>query len=298
MGPIWFGPAGTADSFAAMGYKKTTQMPEYLEKMGLNAFEYQCGRGVRVNPATAASLKRDFAEKNLRMSLHAPYYISLSSTEEEKRQGSIRYILESAAAARLLGADRVVVHTGSCAKLSRAEALELAKGTLKAALAALEEAGLSDITLCPETMGKHTLEYMGKLNQLGTLEEVLELCAMDERLLPCIDWGHLNARTLGGMSRPEDFAGAFRLMDQKLGRERLRVFHAHFSRIQYTEKGGEKKHLTFADQQYGPWFEPLAEEILRYGCTPVIICESAGTQSEDAAAMRDIYRAAAKGRKE
>ena len=157
-----------------------------------------------MNPATAASLKRDFAEKNLRMSLHAPYYISLSSTEEEKRQGSIRYILESAAAARLLGADRVVVHTGSCAKLSRAEALELAKGTLKAALAALEEAGLSDITLCPETMGK--------LNQLGTLEEVLELCAMDERLLPCIDWGHLNARTLGGMSRPEDFAGAFRLM--------------------------------------------------------------------------------------
>ncbi len=290
MGPIWFGPAGTADSFAAMGYKKTTQMPEYLEKMGLNAFEYQCGRGVRVNPATAASLKRDFAEKNLRMSLHAPYYISLSSTEEEKRQGSIRYILESAAAARLLGADRVIIHTGSCAKLSRAEALELAKGTLKAALAALEEAGLSDITLCPETMGK--------LNQLGTLEEVLELCAMDERLLPCIDWGHLNARTLGGMSRPEDFAGAFRLMDQKLGRERLRVFHAHFSRIQYTEKGGEKKHLTFADQQYGPWFEPLAEEILRYGCTPVIICESAGTQSEDAAAMRDIYRAAAKGRKE
>ena len=290
MGPIWFGPAGTADSFAAMGDKKTTQMPEYLEKMGLNAFEYQCGRGVRVNPATAASLKRDFAEKNLRMSLHAPYYISLSSTEEEKRQGSIRYILESAAAARLLGADRVVVHTGSCAKLSRAEALELAKGTLKAALAALEEAGLSDITLCPETMGK--------LNQLGTLEEVLELCAMDERLLPCIDWGHLNARTLGGMSRPEDFAGAFRLMDQKLGRERLRAFHAHFSRIQYTEKGGEKKHLTFADQQYGPWFEPLAEEILRYGCTPVIICESAGTQSEDAAAMQDIYRAAAKGRKE
>ncbi len=290
MGQIWFGPAGTADSFAAMGYKKTTQMPEYLEKMGLNAFEYQCGRGVRVNPATAASLKRDFAEKNLRMSLHAPYYISLSSTEEEKRQGSIRYILESAAAAKLLGADRVVVHTGSCAKLSRAEALELAKGTLKAALAALEEAGLSDITLCPETMGK--------LNQLGTLEEVLELCAMDERLLPCIDWGHLNARTLGGMSRPEDFAEAFRLMDQKLGRERLRVFHAHFSRIQYTEKGGEKKHLTFADQQYGPWFEPLAEEILRYGCTPVIICESAGTQSEDAAAMRDIYRAAATGRKE
>jgi len=289
MEQIWFGPAGTAESFAAMGYKKTTQIPEYLEKLGLNAFEYQCGRGVRVNANTAASLKKDFAEKNLRMSLHAPYYISLSSVEEEKRQGSVRYILESAAAAKLLGADRIVVHSGSCAELSRQDALELAKGTLKAAMAALDEAGLSEITVCPETMGK--------LNQLGTLEEVLELCTVDDRLLPCIDWGHLNARTLGKMTTREEFEEAFRLFDNKLGRDRLRVFHSHFSRIEYTEKGGEKKHLTFADQQYGPWFEPLAELILKYGCTPVIICESAGTQSEDAAAMRDCYRAAA-GRKE
>ncbi|MCI9194418.1 MAG: TIM barrel protein [Angelakisella sp.] len=285
MEQIWFGPAGTAESFSAMGYKKTTQIPEYLERMGLNAFEYQCGRGVRVNGNTAASLKKGFAEKGLRMSLHAPYYISLSSLEEEKRQGSVRYILESAAAAKQLGADRIVVHTGSCAKLSRADALELAKGTIRAALAALETEGLSDITVCPETMGK--------INQLGTLEEVLELCSIDDRLLPCIDWGHLNARTLGKMTTPAEFEEAFRLFDNKLGRDRLRVFHSHFSRIEYTENGGEKKHLTFADQQYGPWFEPLAEQILKYGCSPVIICESAGTQSEDAAAMRDQYRAAA-----
>ena len=289
MGKIWFGPAGTADSFAAMGYKKTTQIPDYLEKMGLNAFEYQCGRGVRVNDATAESLKKQFAEKNLRMSLHAPYYISLSSVEEEKRRGSVKYILESADAARKLGADRVVVHSGSCSKISRAEALELAKDTLRMALAALDEAGLSDIILCPETMGK--------MGQLGTLEEVLELCTIDERLLPCIDWGHLNARTLGGMTTREEFEEAFRLFDSKLGRDRLKNHHSHFSRIEYTENGGEKRHLTFADEKYGPWFEPLAETILGYDCTPVIICESAGTQSEDAAAMRDCYRAAADNEK-
>ena len=285
MGEIWFGPAGTADSFSAMGYKKTAQIPEYLERLGLNAFEYQCGRGVRVNPDTAASLKKDCESRGIRISLHAPYYISLSSLEEEKRRGSVRYILESARAARLLGADRVVVHTGSCARLSREEALELAKGTIREALAALEEEGLSDITLCPETMGK--------INQLGTLEEVLELCSIDERLLPCIDWGHLNARTLGKMTTGQDFEEAFRLFDDRLGRDRLRVFHSHFSRIEYTQNGGEKRHLTFEDQEYGPWFEPLAEQILKYGCSPVIICESAGTQSEDAAAMRDIFREAA-----
>ena len=282
MRKIWFGPAGTADSFSAMGYRKTTQIPEYLERLGLNAFEYQCGRGVRVNPETAAALRAGCAERGIRLSLHAPYYISLSSLEEEKRRGSIRYILESARAARLLGADRVVVHTGSCAKLPREEALALAGDTLREALRALEEEGLSDITLCPETMGK--------MNQLGTLREVLELCSADERLLPCVDWGHLNARTLGGMRTREDFEAAFRLMDGMLGRDRLRVFHSHFSRIEYTEKGGEKRHLTFADREYGPWFEPLAEMILKYGCAPVVICESAGTQSEDAAAMRDLYR--------
>ncbi len=278
---VWFGPAGTADSFAAMGYKKTIQLPEYLERMGVNAFEYQCGRGVRVNPDTAAALKAGFAAKGLRMSLHAPYYISLSSVEEEKRDGSIRYILESAAAAKLLGADRVVVHSGSCSKITRQQALELAKDTMSRALKALDEAGLGDITLCPETMGK--------INQLGTLEEVLELCTLDERLVPCIDWGHLNARTLGGMRTKEDFAAAFRLMADRLGLERTRRFHSHFSKIEYTEKGGEKRHLTFEDALYGPEFEPLAEQILHYDCEPVIICESAGTQTEDAARMQAIY---------
>lgn len=278
---VWFGPAGTADSFAAMGYKKTIQLPEYLERMGVNAFEYQCGRGVRVNPDTAAALKAGFAAKGLRMSLHAPYYISLSSVEEEKRDGSIRYILESAAAAKLLGADRVVVHSGSCSKITRQQALELAKDTMSRALKALDEAQLGDITLCPETMGK--------INQLGTLEEVLELCTLDDRLVPCIDWGHLNARTLGGMRTKEDFAAAFRLMADRLGLERTRRFHSHFSKIEYTEKGGEKRHLTFEDALYGPEFEPLAEQILHYDCEPVIICESAGTQTEDAARMQAIY---------
>ena len=283
---IWFGPAGTADSFATMGYKKTTQIPEYLEKMGLNAFEYQCGRGVRVNDETAAVLKEKFAEKKLRMSLHAPYYISLSSTEEEKRQGSIKYILESAIAADKLGADKIIVHSGSCSKMTREQALELAIGTLTQAQATLDAQGLGHITICPETMGK--------INQLGTLAEVLEMCKIDDRMIPCIDWGHLNCRTLGGMQTLEDFNEAFTLMDHVIGRDRLKQFHSHFSKIEYTQPGGEKKHLTFADTQYGPTFDPLAEMIVKYDCSPVIICESAGTQSEDAKTMESIYKNLAK----
>ena len=99
MNKIWFGPAGTAESFATMGYKKTTQIPEYLEKMGLNAFEYQCGRGVRVNENTAASLKKSFEEKGLRMSLHAPYYISLSSLGRAVRRRGLWTVPDGGGAA-------------------------------------------------------------------------------------------------------------------------------------------------------------------------------------------------------
>ena len=130
---------------------------------------------------------------------------------------------------------------------------------------------------------------MGKLNQLGTLEEVLELCLLDERLIPCIDFGHLNARTFGALNSFEGIRQVFETMENVLGLDRMRQFHAHFSKIEYTEKGGEKCHLTFADTVYGPQFEPVAEMIVRKNASPTIICESAGTQAEDAATMKKMY---------
>ena len=276
-----FGPAGSADSFHAMGYRKTVQMPEYLTRMGLDAFEYQCGRGVRINREAAAQLGELAREKDIRLSLHAPYFISLSSLEEEKRTGSIDYILQSAVAADAMGADRIIVHSGSASKISRSDALELAKDTLRRAQQALDEQGLSHIHICPETMGK--------LNQLGDLDEVLQLCLVDERFIPCIDFGHLNARTFGGVNSFEDVGKVFEAMENVLGTQRMRMFHSHFSKIEYTQKGGEKRHLTFEDTVYGPDYEPVIEWILRKNACPTVICESAGTQSEDAVLMRKYY---------
>ena len=165
--------------------------------------------------------------------------------------------------------------------ITREEALELAKDTLKRAYQALDEQNLGHIHLCPETMGK--------VNQLGTLEEVLELCLIDERLIPCIDFGHLNARTFGKLNSFEAVKEVFDKMEDKLGTSRMRQFHSHFSKIEYTLKGGEKCHLTFADTIYGPQFEPVAEMIVRKNASPTIICESAGTQAEDALTMKQIY---------
>ena len=114
-----FGPAGNSESFAAMGYKKTLQVPEYLVRMGLDAFEYQCGRGVNISQEKAAEFGAACREKGIYVSLHAPYYISLSSVEEEKRLNSINYILQSARAVNWMGGERIVVHSGSCSKISR-----------------------------------------------------------------------------------------------------------------------------------------------------------------------------------
>ncbi|WRS27923.1 TIM barrel protein [Oscillospiraceae bacterium MB08-C2-2] len=281
---VKFGPAGNSDSFEAQGYKSSLDAPKYLHDMGLDAFEYQCGRGVRISQASAAKLGEKAREYGITLSIHAPYFISMSSVEEEKRLGSLRYILDSAAAAKAMGAKRVILHTGSCGKISREEALVLAKDTMKLALNAMDEGGYSDIHLCPEVMGK--------INQLGTLEEVLELCTLDERLIPCVDFGHLNARTFGGLGGYEDFKAVFDAMENRLGTERMRNFHSHFSKIEYTPKGGEKKHLTFEDTVFGPDFRPVAQLLAERKCTATIICESAGTQAEDAVIMQQDYRRA------
>lgn len=274
---ISFGPGGNSISW---GKKKFPEdLPEYLKLLGLNGYEVECGRGVRISEA-AKALPKIAEENGIYITLHAPYFISLSSVEEEKRLNSVNYILESARAAKLVGARKIVVHSGSCSKISRAEACHFAKQTLKNAQIALDENGLSDIIICPETMGK--------INQLGTLEEVLELCGVDERFLPTVDFGHLNARTLGGIKTRDDYAKMFDLIENELGRERLSNMHIHFSKIEYT-KGGEKKHLTFTDDIYGPQYEPLIDEIHKRGLEPSIICESDGTQAEDAAEMKRYY---------
>ncbi|MCQ2451142.1 MAG: TIM barrel protein [Clostridia bacterium] len=276
-----FGPAGNSLSFTEMGYKGSLQVPEYIVKMGLDCFEYQCGRGVNIGKEKAEELGKIASQKGITLSLHAPYYISMSSVDEEKRLNSINYILASAEAVNAMGGNRIIVHTGSCGKISREEALFLAKDTMKKSLDALSNAGLSNIHICPETMGK--------VNQLGTLDEVIELCLLDESLIPCIDFGHLNARDLGFFKTKDDYKSVYEKIENRLGENRLKCFHSHFSKIEYTA-GGEKRHLTFEDTVYGPDFEPVMELSYKKNCSNIFICESDGTQAEDAKQMKDYYK--------
>lgn len=276
-----FGPAGNSESFNAK-YKSTVSAPKYLKEFGLDHYEYQCGRGVKVSDELASKLRSESEKYSISLSLHAPYFISLSSVDSEKRDNSINYILQSCDAANRIGADRIVIHSGSCAKISRDEALELAKDTLIRARKMAVEQGYEHIRFCPETMGK--------VNQLGDLDEVLELCRLDDSFIPCVDFGHLNARSFGGIKTISDYEKMLDKISDKLGVERMNCFHSHFSKIEYTVPGGEKRHLTFDDALgFGPEFEPLMELVAQKAISPVFICESAGTQTEDALTMKTYY---------
>jgi deoxyribonuclease-4 len=217
---------------------------------------------------------------NFKMSYHTPYFISLSGVVEEKRLNSINYIRQSLDAAHLLGAETIVVHSGSAAKITRDEAMYLAGDTLVKTLEAVDTYGI-----------KIGLETMGKINQLGTLDEVLELCRVNDSFLPTVDFGHLNARTRGEIVGKEDYLRILDRIEDRIGEDRMRRMHVHFSKIEYTS-GGEKKHLTFEDTVFGPDFEPFAEVLVRKNSCAHIICESAGTQDIDSISMQRAYRAA------
>ena len=275
-----FGPAGNAESFP---YKSSVDAPRWLQELGLDCYEYQCGKGVRVKEDTAVALGRQAQEHGVALSLHAPYFINLANPDPESQEKTIGYITSSCLVADQMGATRVVIHSGALMKRPREEVMNIALPFLKEIVAVCQDQGFGHITLCPETMGK--------INQLGDLDEVLRLCQVHESLIPCVDFGHLYARSLGKDEGAEAVERMLSRMESELGTDRASRFHSHFSHIEFTPNGGEKCHRTFDDDGgYGPAWEPLAQAVAERGWSPTFICESAGTQAEDALTMKRIYQ--------
>ncbi len=275
-----FGPGGNGDLFYELGYKSTLQAFGWLKAYGLDAYEYEAGNGITAGDATLRAIGEKAREHGIRMSLHAPYFISLASAEEEKRLKSVEYVRRSLHAASLLGAATVVIHCGGVAKMTREEGMKNSVETLSLIA---EMAGDTPIRL--------GLETMGKVNQLGTLDEVIELCGVAPVFSPVVDFGHLNARVCGGaFETVDDYRRVFDRIGERLGDSFARDLHCHFSKIAYTS-AGEKRHLTFAQNEFGPAFEPLAQAMVKENVAPCIICESDGTQAEDALYMKHCYLA-------
>lgn len=277
---IKFGPSGNCDSFYAEGYNHTEQAAKFVKDRGLDCFEYSFGRGVRMTEEKARSIGEAFAKEGIEISAHAPYFVNFSNPDDEMAAKSYGYVLDTAKVLKWMGGKRVVFHPAAQGKATREEAVALCETRMKILRDLVYENGLEDMIFCPETMGK--------LAQIGTVEEITRFCKIDPIYTPCIDFGHINARERGSLFTVEDYQSRLQYMIDELGYERMKYFHMHFSKIMYSAKG-EIKHLTFEDTAYGPEFEPLSVALKNLGLEPYIVSESSGTQAEDAKYMKKAY---------
>lgn len=277
---IKFGPSGNGERFYSEGNKRTEEAAKYCKNLGLDCYEYSFGRGILLSEDKAISIGEAFSTENIEISAHAPYFINFANPDDEAAQKSHNYVLNSARYVKLLGGRRVVFHPAAQGKAPREAAVQLTADRLKALCDYIYLNNYEDLLFCPETMGK--------LAQIGTLEEVVGFCKIDKVFVPTVDFGHLNAREGGSLKTAEDYKSRLEYMISELGYERVKHFHVHFSKIMYGGKG-EIKHLTFEDTQYGPEFYPLAVALKQLRLEPYIICESAGTQAEDALEMKRLY---------
>lgn len=277
---IRFGPSGNSKGFYESGLKSTVDAAKWVRGQGLSAFEYSFGRGINMTDPTAAAIGKTMAEYDVQISVHAPYYINLANPEEEMAQKSYSYILNSLRKVKVMGGKRCVIHAGTQSKMEREEAVALIAKRLEIVLAMIENEGLDDMILCPETMGK--------FRQIGTVEEIVELCKIHPMLIPCLDFGHINSYTQGALKTADDYRKVIDYVYKHLGEEKAGNIHIHFSKIRYGA-AGEINHLDFTDTQYGPEFDGLAVVLKEYNMTPVVICESAEIMAEDALIMKQIF---------
>ncbi|MBQ8428460.1 MAG: TIM barrel protein, partial [Clostridia bacterium] len=194
---IKFGPSGNSESFYAAGYAHTEEAASFVKRLGLDCFEYSFGRGVRMTEGKARSIGEAFAAADVEISVHAPYFINFANPDDEMAEKSYGYLLDSAKAAYLMGGRRVVFHPAAQGKASREEAVLKTEDRLKYFRDIVYERGMEGMIYCPETMGK--------MAQIGTLEEVARFCKIDPIYTPCIDFGHINAREQGSLKSEEDY---------------------------------------------------------------------------------------------
>jgi len=240
----------------------------YLDELGLRAMELGWVRSVRVSDKTAGNIREAGIERDVDLSVHAPYYINLNADEEEWPKSRKR-LMDASRAGYKSGATDIVFHPGSYFNHPPVEVLKTALPRLEGCVLELRKEN-NPVMLRPETMGKGAM--------LGSLEDTLEMSKIDG-VEPCLDFAHLHARPGdGSMNSTGEWMIVFEKYQKALGADSLQRLHCHLSGIEYSEKG-EQNHLIIkeSDLELEALFKAL-EEVKAAGR---ILCESP-TIEEDA----------------
>ena len=276
-----FGPAGVPHIFRILG-AQSFDVPRLLREEELDAFEYQAvrwGQKPQMKREDAERLGAEARKNDVWVSMHGSYYVNLCGKKEVVK-ASKRRLVACATAAQWMGAYVMVFHTGFYGRFEKSYAFKNCVDALKDVVETMKSLGILDVKLGPETMGR--------VFQVGTLDEILTICEEVEQTQLVIDWSHMHARRQGRFRKVEDFRAVVEEVERRLGTEAARDMHCHFSKIEYTDKG-ERRHHVLDEARYGPDFGMLAEVIAEFKMRPVIICETP-LLDVDAMKMRDTLR--------
>ncbi|MEM0005802.1 MAG: TIM barrel protein [Ignisphaera sp.] len=270
-----FGTAGIPNSTPK---KTTVNGIKRVWELGLDAMEIEFVRGIKMNVDMAHEIKNVATELGIALTVHAPYYINLNSVDNQKVEASIRRIVESAYIGFEAGAWSVVFHTGYYGGFDPTTVYNNVRDVIKKIVNELRDRGI-DIWIRPEVMGG--------LSEIGSLEEVISLSQdIGENVLPCIDFAHLHARSLGRYNSYSEFREVMEVIEKKLGREALSNMHMHISGINYGPKG-EVKHLNLAESDLN--YRDLVKILKEFNVEGVIISESPNLE-EDALLLKKYYQ--------
>ena len=275
-----FGPAGVPASYTLM--KATlSDVPRLLRDEGLDAFEYEAirwGPKPQIKREHAEELGKAALKNDVMLSVHGSYFINFCG-ERDVVESSKRRLIACATAAEWMGAYVVVFHPGFYGRGIHTEVFKGCIEALEDVVKRMQEAGLKTVKIGPETSGKPT--------QVGSLDDVLDICQEVNKTQLVIDWSHLHARDRGRFKTLQDFRKVLEIAEDRIGIEAVRNMHCHFSKIEFTEKG-ERRHHVLEEHGYGPDFEMLAKIVVEFKLKPVFICETP-LLNIDAVKMRDIF---------
>ena len=248
----------------------------HLRELGLDALELGWVQSVRVTEETCGLINANGKERDVLISVHAPYFINLNATADEWINSRKR-LMDAAKYGNLAGATDIIFHPGSYFEKPPSEVLPVAINRLQGCLEELRSAG-NYVTLRPETMGKSAM--------LGSLEDTLEMSRALPGIEPCIDFAHLHARPGdGSINTYEEFSHILDIYGKSLGPESLTRLHIHLSGIQYGPKG-EREHLSLHESDLN--LEDLFRVLEAFYCGGRILCESP-VMEDDALYMKNLW---------
>jgi deoxyribonuclease-4 len=239
-----------------------------LHELGLDAMEVQFGRNVYMTEEAAGESAAVAKKEGVSMSVHAPYYVNLTSKSEQTREKSKDWIMKSARVAAALDATIVTIHA------AREEQPDVVRESFRDIVKALKN---EKITV---PLG---IETMGDLGEFGSLDDVLEVVSHVPGTDVVIDVAHIYARTDGGLKKLSDFEEVFdRVMAVKKS-----PLHIHFSGIEY-KNSREVRHVPLGHG--GPDMKLFARALLDTGCDATVICESPLLEG-DALKLKAVFNA-------